>query len=665
MFKFLYQENKKKIFSQIIIIIIAAAAYLPFINKFSYTFDDWYLMWAGKVYGWQSFQAIYSIDRPLRAYVMMPEYVIFGQNAIWYNIFAWCFRVLSALALNWILNRIWPNVTRYSLWITIMYIVYPGFLSQTNGIDYQAQMISLSAAMISIALTIYSISEKVPAKKWAAMVFSILLGWIYLGLVEYEIGFEFFRLLFVYFLPGKSDEKFFNHIIYTIRNWLPYLLIPIGFLTWRLFIFQAERKATDINVQLGTLVSAPVVTAYQWVQQLFTSSRNVLFYAWIIPLRQLKQYIQPVDIILLFIFTVGIIYLVSKIVENISISSPSTKIYEIMTWGFLSAIIAIIPIILVNRSVSFPYYSRYSLVSSIGTSIFLVSLFYMTRNKWVINIGLGILLLAALVSNNTNSRQAARSTQQMNNFWWQVSWRAPQIEKNTTIITSYQSAPLLEDYFIWGPANLIYFPTKLSEEYMQPGIYAAIPGKETTKNVLNHVKQVFHKRRNILTYTRYQNFLLLSQPSIDSCIHFINGNNLELSSSDEPDFIKMANYSVINHVIIDEKTHIPPSVIFGSEPAHDWCYYYQQADLARQAENFQEVARLGNEAVEKGFSAKDQVEWLPFLQAYAVQNDRKSLEMINQKLTDPYIRKQACQSITRIHGIQNSGTELINSLFCS
>ncbi|MEI6289697.1 MAG: hypothetical protein WCP19_04625, partial [Chloroflexota bacterium] len=126
-----------------------------------------------------------------------------------------------------------------------------------------------------------------------------------------------------------------------------------------------------------------------------------------------------------------------------------------------------------------------------------------------------------------------------------------------------------------------------------------------------------------------------------------------------------ANYSVINHVIIDEKTHIPPSVIFGSEPAHDWCYYYQQADLARQAENFQEVARLGNEAVEKGFSAKDQVEWLPFLQAYAVQNDRKSLEMINQKLTDPYIRKQACQSITRIHGIQNSGTELINSLFCS
>ncbi|MEI6292018.1 MAG: hypothetical protein WCP19_16475, partial [Chloroflexota bacterium] len=466
MFKFLYQENKKKIFSQIIIIIIAAAAYLPFINKFSYTFDDWYLMWAGEVYGWQSFQAIYSIDRPLRAYVMMPEYIIFGQNAIWYNIFAWCFRVLSALALNWILNRIWPNVTRYSLWITIMYIVYPGFLSQTNGIDYQAQMISLSAAMISIALTIYSISEKVPAKKWAAMVFSILLGWIYLGLVEYEIGFEFFRLLFVYFLPGKSDEKFFNHIIYTIRNWLPYLLIPIGFLTWRLFIFQAERKATDINVQLGTLVSAPVVTAYQWVQQLFTSSRNVLFYAWIIPLRQLKQYIQPVDIILLFIFTVGIIYLVSKIVENISISSPSTKIYEIMTWGFLSAIIAIIPIILVNRSVSFPYYSRYSLVSSIGTSIFLVSLFYMTRNKWVINIGLGILLLAALVSNNTNSRQAARSTQQMNNFWWQVSWRAPQIEKNTTIITSYQSAPLLEDYFIWGPANLIYFPTKLSEEYM-------------------------------------------------------------------------------------------------------------------------------------------------------------------------------------------------------
>lgn len=658
-------KNNQKFFPAIIILAVSAAAYLPFIRQFGYTFDDWYLMWAAKVYGWRAFQSIYSIDRPLRAFVMMPEYIIFGQNVLWYNLFAWGFRVLSALTLYWIVDRIWPKTSLYTLWISILYIIFPGFLSQINGIDYQAQMISLSAAMISIGLTLFSIAEINPVKKWGAVIVSILLGWIYLGLVEYEIGFEVFRLLFIYLFLQNSTDHLSARLKNTFHNWLPFLMVPIGFLTWRLFFFQAERKATDINLQLGTLVSAPVVTLTQWFTQLLSSSRNVLIYAWITPLKQLRSYIQLIDIFLVFVFTISVLFVIIKIKGKSSEPTHSTKkLFELLFLGAISAVAAIIPIILVNRTVSFPYYSRYSLVSSIGTSIFIVSFLFLIKNKFIVNTGLGIFLFAALLSNNANSRQAVTSTQYMNNFWWQVSWRAPMIEKNTTIITSYQDAPLLEDYFIWGPANLIYYPAPTSEENMQPGIYAAIPNKETIKFVNNHVKQMFHKRRNIITYTRYQNFLLLSQPSASSCVHFINGNRQEISTLEDADFAAISPYSDTDHIIIDEKPHIPPAVIFGNEPVHEWCYFYQKTDLARQAGDWVEAARLGDEALANGFYAADQVEWLPFLQAFAVQKNTKSLEIIDQRMTDPNIRKLACSSINSIPEIDSNTNHLINTMFC-
>ena len=52
-------------------------------------------------------------------------------------------------------------------------------------------------------------------------------------------------------------------------------------------------------------------------------------------------------------------------------------------------------------------------------------------------------------------------------------------------------------------------------------------------------------------------------------------------------------------------TPSPPPMLFGPEPPHTWCYYFQKADLARQRGDWDEVARLGDEARELGFAALD------------------------------------------------------------
>ena len=43
-------------------------------------------------------------------------------------------------------------------------------------------------------------------------------------------------------------------------------------------------------------------------------------------------------------------------------------------------------------------------------------------------------------------------------FWWQVSWRAPQIMPETVLAARYSAGSINEDYFVWGPANLVYYP---------------------------------------------------------------------------------------------------------------------------------------------------------------------------------------------------------------
>jgi hypothetical protein len=59
------------------------------------------------------------------------------------------------------------------------------------------------------------------------------------------------------------------------------------------------------------------------------------------------------------------------------------------------------------------------------------------------------------------------------------------------------------------------------------------------------------------------------------------------------------------------------TLLFGAEPAHTWCYYYEKADLARANGDWSLVADLGDRAFKASFRPDDQSEYLPFIEAYA------------------------------------------------
>jgi hypothetical protein len=77
-------------------------------------------------------------------------------------------------------------------------------------------------------------------------------------------------------------------------------------------------------------------------------------------------------------------------------------------------------------------------------------------------------------------------------------------------------------------------------------------------------------------------------------------------------------------------------MLFGGEPSHGWCYFYEKAEVSRQNGDWDEVANLYREAQKDELYPGLPVEYLPFIEAFARTGDND----MAFKLTDRVIKEQ-------------------------
>lgn len=647
-----------------LLILISALVYLPLIRQIGYINDDWYLMWSAGAYGPQAFTDIFSVDRPARAWVMIPAYILFGGNPLYYNLSAYVFRLISALALFWLLRMLWRQHNRFAFLASLLYLIYPGFLSQHNGIDYQSQMVSLAAALLSVAFSIRALSAGSALWKFVLIASSILLGWLYLGLVEYFIGFEFMRFACFFLLSSREHSLWRDRWAESIKRWAPNILTPLAFMAWRLFFFQSERGATDVGLQFEGLSLYPLQTIYHWSAQMIQDLFDVMVSAWVLPVSQLTGFIQAWGVVLALMVVGLILFMWNNGYHLDDTSTGFTR--EAILFGLLVSAAGLFPIAMVNREVAFPSFSRYSLASSVGVAISIIAIVFHIRARVLRGGILAGLFFIAMLTHHANTVKAAEESAVVRNFWWQVAWRVPQFELRTTLVGHYLAGAIEEDYFMWGPASLIYYPEKQATKDIQPGIFAAVLNKDTVTKVLARERQEFDNRKNIITYKNYRNILILSQPTLNSCVHLINGFQPEFSDREIEFILEIGSFSEIEHVLADEMPHTPPIMVFGSEPERSWCYYYEKADLARQRGDWNEVKRLGEEAFRRGLKPEDSIEWMPFLQAYAMNGDADRLTELSPLITtDSSVSRQACRLLRSMKGTSQNVGQAVDSLYCA
>lgn len=640
-------------FGSLLIFIVAGIAYLPLVSRLGYLNDDWYLMYDMFVKDPSFFHEIFGIDRPGRALAMIPLFSLFGFNPLWYHLSAFVFRAFGGVFVFWTMRMIWKERNLFALVTGLLFAIYPGFLSMPNAIDYQSHILGLFLATLSVALTVKSVLAAERAQKFFLIAGSVLSGWAYLSQMEYFLGIEALRFALVMVLLWRGQgESFRVKAMKIVKVSLPFLLIAAGFLIWRLFFFESERKATDVSLQVTQIFTDPLIALW-WLNYLIQDLFTVTLVAWNLPVYQLAFSMRLKDmaagiawaLLAVAALLYGIRWMGEKAQEAES-SSSLRMMRETLFVSFLSIVGGLLPVILVNRHVTLPDYSRYTLIASIGAVMLLALLVESVAKRGTQVTVLGVLVAIAVMTHYGNTIRYAYETEATRNFWWQVAWRAPKIEEGVTLLAMYPGSPLAEDYFIWGPANMIYYPEKQSNNPVVIKLPAAVLDGNTVTQVTTNAGIETPLRRGNYLERDFGNVLVMVQSSENSCVRFINGASPELNSYDDGRIVMVAPHSRLEAVATDGEIPTVPEHVFGSEPERGWCFYYQRADLARQRGEWEKIPALRDEALDKGYYPNDPLEWIPFMQAYAVQGNVEEIrEMTKLVVLDRYLRLQVCNNM--------------------
>jgi hypothetical protein len=640
-----------------LIVIISALVYLPNLGKATIYRDDWYYTMDRIIGGRGIFQSMFQIDRPARGPLFEGYYQLFGIQPLPYHLSSYFWRLLSGLGAYWLFNLLWPKNRQACFYMALLFTLYPGYWRWMEGFEDQPQILSLCLMVFSFALTIKAISaHRLPVKigYWLGAIFT---GWAYLALVDFAIGMEFYRLLCVVIvlLREQKDLPPLKKYIWLFRSWAPAILIPGAFLVWRMFIFNNQREATDVGLQLSFLANSPRLTSLTWLANLFLSTVNTAFLAWFLPLFQQLFGLRLTDIgigILLAIFAVTIIFLTNIILvrsdqrtnnQNEPKQQTSSWQREAVLIGLGGVIGGLLAVIIANRYVTFDSYSHYALPASLASASLIVGLVFYITDQRVRLIVISFLVGCALLTHYVYSMRVLAEEKTINEFWHQIAWRAPGIRAGTTLVVNYPGVNYSEDIdAVAGPANFIYYP---QETKQNPVVYqlSALPQmRYTINNILTGGSTKRYYRTHSWT-DNYDNILVLSQPSKSSCVHVIDRKWPLYSAEDQYPILISGSKSRIDNVITDGESPSLAENIFGPEPAHSWCYYFEKADLAVQQGDWQKAVDLGNEALDLGLHPIDRVEWMPFLQANAVLGNEETFKTMHTKMDDiPFNRLQAC-----------------------
>jgi hypothetical protein len=632
--------------------------------------DDWYLLWNGYTQGFQSIGPIFQGDRPFMGIIYSWVYRFLGNEALAWHLYALVLKLGGALAFFWLLRMIWPTRTFETAAATLLFVIYPGFLQQPNANTFQNHLFGYLFAILSIAFTIRAIQASRVWKSILLYGFAVIFQVVYINIYEYMIGLEGVRILLLWYVTSRDLRgTYHDKTKIFLKRWIIFAPAIIGVVYWRVFVFESSRQAMNMGSLLSTYSSTKLKSLYYVLVDFSVDLIDAIIAAWIVPLYGFLRESTYRDIgisVLYAMVAVGLflLYYLYLRRRNLLIENQEySKKYAIYIWvGLVATIVTILPVVFAGRNIYFAnQFDRYTLQVTIGISLLLVGIvFYSLRER--LRIYLLVLLIGFGVATHYHNIAFYQEFWNLQReLWWQLSWRAPDIVDDTVLVAMLPRGYLLaESYEIWGPANIIYRP---DEENVK--IPAEVLNRSTAQAIIRGADDE-REQRGASIIRDFKKVLVISMPTPQSCMNAIDGKKYELSQSEDLLVIQVAPYSKIDRIDNDATTHYPPVSIFGAEPDHTWCYYYQNISLARQRNDWDEVAQLADEALDLGYKPLDLYEWMPVLEGYANTNRNKDARHISRIIqSDKNLQHNICAQLQDLQEIPpNYNYDLIYGELC-
>ena len=266
--------------------------------------------------------------------------------------------------------------------------------------------------------------------------------------------------------------------------------------------------------------------------------------------------------------------------------------------------------------------SRFTISFMFGASLLLVGLLdLLVRRAWLKIVFVSAIVGLAVGYHFRDANYYRQIHYNQAEFFQQLAWRAPGLEPGTLILTNTFQEPILNgDNSLTAALNWIYDPDPpYTLDYMLFYIPSRIesgnlsglePGIPVIKDLRN-ARFTGSTSQVLAVYYSPPRCLRVLDAKVDQFISRLPGMPREMKEA--------ANIS--NLAQINPNPTSPaqlPAALFKHLPLEDsWCYYYEKAELARQAEDWQEVSRLGDQALVGEFKVDSSIELVPFIEGYA------------------------------------------------
>ena len=181
----------------LILILITLTVYLPGINQLGYYRDDWNNVFNAFTQGADMLIRHYASDRPADGYLLSAAYSLFGPAPLPYLLINLVCRFLIGLLFYLTLRTVWKGQRFPAFVAAALFLIFPGFLRQVDGIAYLPHQIAMLCGMLSIFLTVQSLASRKKTLAAGLTLLSLLLAIAEMFLMEYYLGLEGLRLLLI------------------------------------------------------------------------------------------------------------------------------------------------------------------------------------------------------------------------------------------------------------------------------------------------------------------------------------------------------------------------------------------------------------------------------------------------------------------------------------
>lgn len=602
------------------LLAVCVLAYGLLARRLGFFWDDWAFIWIRQQLGAEGLARYFSTNRPYWGLLVNFTESLLGANPLTWQIFGLFWRWAAALALWALLRRVWPAQPEAAAWASLLFAVYPGFGLQPVAVNFGHFFLVFTCLLTSFYISLKAQSARTLPARVGLTLAALLLSLVNLLTMEYFFLLELLRPLFLFAAADAPAPK--ARLRRALTAALPYLALFVGVGVWRAFFFPYQNQNYDFSL-LARFQADGWGTLWMLITTALTDMANTGLAAWgraflppdpaVLGSRTTLAYAA---LIALTLAGVGIFLALLRSESTLRARTRAPWALPAIGLGLIGLLIAGGPFWLTGLIIHFDFpNSRFTIPFMLGSVLLLTGLVgLLPVPRWG-----RIAVVAALVAFGVgqqfeNANAFRRDWDLQRSLFWQMAWRAPDIQPGTTLISGDLPIQFSSDNSLTAPLNWIYAPDNRSAQmdYMfyllsvrlDRGLQSLAPDTPIRQNYLAARFDGNTSQAVVLSFVPPACLRVLD-PELDAVNAMLN-----------PDMREAAPVSNAGWIVPGEMPTLP-ATIFGSEPAHRWCYYYEKAELARQIGDWAGVAELGDRAFASGDYPNDPMERVVFIEGYA------------------------------------------------